>query len=174
MTYGNPRWCLITGLGLGTGPRRGWVQALYPDDRTCRGGLASDARHRQAFPPNIVSIPGRQNHGCLAQLKPSSIPMASDRLSWHHLRHHRADAGRVTRRDHIHFLESLEKLDAALHASGDMDDLCSSVAPQRFLTCSTATAVGCPLPTLMPDMAHPDGNHAPQVSGTGALDTDHR
>lgn len=176
MTYGNPRWCLITGLGLEQALGDGWVQALYPDDRERVEAAwqamldtrqAFHAEYRFQYPDGktiwvfgaaeaLVDADG-QVTGYLGIIFDITERMQAD----------------VTRRDHIHFLESLEKLDAALHASGDMDDMLKrgAAAILDMFDCDRSWLLAPCDPDALTWRIQMETTR-PGYPGTGALDTD--
>ncbi|MCZ4306496.1 PAS domain-containing protein [Zoogloeaceae bacterium G21618-S1] len=124
MTYGNSRLCAITGVDLKQALGDGWVQALHPDDRErVHAAWQTMLDTRQPFHSEyrfqrpdgkIIWVFGA------AEALTDADGQVTDYLGIIFDITERMQAD-VARREHIHFLESLEKLDAALHASGDMN-----------------------------------------------------
>ncbi len=126
MTYGNPRWCAIAGMDVKQALGDGWMQALHPEDRsTVHAAWQTLINTQQPFHAEYRFL--RPDDEVAWVFGAAEALLGADGRVTGYLgiifditERMRAD---VARHEHIHFLESLERLDAALHSSGDMGDM---------------------------------------------------
>lgn len=125
LRYANPRWCAIAGLDNAQAQGEGWVAALHPDDRdrvvaqwrdavTHGAAFEAEFRYRRSN-GEIVWVDGAANPLIDASGAVSGYLGVSFDIT------ERIEADNA-RRDHIHLLESLEKIDAALRDSRSVDE----------------------------------------------------
>ena len=125
LRYANPRWCAIAGLDNAQAQGEGWIAALHPDDRdrivaqwrdAVTKGAAFDAEFRYL-----------RDNGETAWVVGAANPLidaggtVSGYLGISFDITERIEADNA-RREHIHLLESLEKIDAALRDSRSVDE----------------------------------------------------
>ncbi|TVT75953.1 MAG: PAS domain S-box protein [Denitromonas halophila] len=176
MTYGNPRWCAIAGMDLEQALGDGWVQSLHPADRDrIIAAWQSLVDTRQPFHAEYrFQRPGGDStwvFGAAEALSDADGQVTgylgitfdiSERV--------RADAAR---HEHIHFLESLEQLDTALHASSNMDDMLNrgTAAILEMFDCDRCWLL-TPCDPDAPTWRIPIEATRPDYPGAGARNTD--
>lgn len=125
LLYANRRWCTIAGLAPAQAHDDGWANALHPDDRehivsrwqrAVGSGQAFEAEYRyRRSNGEIAWVVGAAEALHDAEGKVSGYLGITLDIT------ERIEADNA-RREHIHLLESLEKIDAALSRSRSVDD----------------------------------------------------